>query len=268
MKKLVLIFLILGLFFTSAWSQKTCVIANAENHVPIREALIHTDNNHWARTDYRGYWTMKYQFDSATVSKPGFLKTTVYLKNLPDTLFLLPEAQQLGTVEVWGKNQQQVRTMEEQAHEAAKDTPSMNSGVSFDFAKLLDKRGRRDAKHLKTARTIMGEYGRKDPIVSAYEQATGKKYELHRPEKQNAPLGQRGLVDLSSYQQSSTSSQQDSSSDKQTPSVEETFNSAANAIDTEGKPVDSSSALKESGKSEKKKKKTQVFIESSVGITM
>ena len=110
MKKLLLmicLLMIVGL----AKAQKTCVIASAEDHVPIREALIHTDNNHWARTDYRGYFTMKYQFDSATVSKQGYLKTTIYLKNLPDTVFLLPESQQLGTVEVWGKNQQHVRDM-------------------------------------------------------------------------------------------------------------------------------------------------------------
>ena len=63
--------LLLLLIGQEARAQKTCVIASAENHVPIREALIHTNNNHWARTDYRGYWSMRYQFDSATVSKPG-----------------------------------------------------------------------------------------------------------------------------------------------------------------------------------------------------
>ena len=50
MKKLLLmicLLMIVGL----AKAQKTCVIASAEDHVPIREALIHTDNNHWARTE-------------------------------------------------------------------------------------------------------------------------------------------------------------------------------------------------------------------------
>ena len=69
--------LLLLLIGQEARAQKTCVIASAENHVPIREALIHTNNNHWARTDYRGYWNMRYQFDSATVSKPGFIRTTI-----------------------------------------------------------------------------------------------------------------------------------------------------------------------------------------------
>ena len=104
MKKTILMIVLVCWAVAMVRAQKTCVIANAEDHVPVREALIHTDNNHWARTDYRGYWTMKYQFDSATVSKPGFLKTTIYLKNLPDTVFLLPQSHQLREVEVWGEN--------------------------------------------------------------------------------------------------------------------------------------------------------------------
>ena len=95
MKKIIFLMITLLSMASMVYAQKTCVIASAEDHVPIREALIHTNNNHWARTDYRGYWSMKYQFDSATVSKSGFLKTTVYLKELPDTVFLIPESTQL-----------------------------------------------------------------------------------------------------------------------------------------------------------------------------
>ena len=112
MKRIILILtVLLAMLGQVAYAQKTCVIASAENHVPIREALIHTNNNHWARTDYRGYWTMRYQFDSATVSKPGFMKATIRYKELPDTLFLLPDAKQLGEVIVWGKNQEGIKNM-------------------------------------------------------------------------------------------------------------------------------------------------------------
>lgn len=221
MKKLILMLMMVCLNYSLVQAQKTCVIANAEDHVPIREALIHTDNNHWARTDYRGYWTMKYQFDSATVSKQGFLKTTVYLKNLPDTLFMIPESHQIGTVEVWGKNQQHVRDMEQQIKNDAASTPRQSSGASFDLANMLDKRGRRDHKHLKNAQKILGDYDKKDPIVSAYEQATGKKYQLKAPDIRVVPKDE--------------SSEQD---------------------DADEKP-----------KEKKEKKKTQVFVESSVGVS-
>lgn len=154
---MILISLCLSLPLVKA--QKSCVIASAEDHVPIREALIHTNNNHWARTDYRGYFTMRYPFDSATVSKTGYLKTTVYLASLPDTVFLLPEARQLGEVEVWGKNQEHVRKIEESIQERVDQDPLLGSstagGTSFDAANLLDKRGRRDAHHLKKAKKVL-----------------------------------------------------------------------------------------------------------------
>lgn len=157
-------------------AQKACVIASAENHVPIREALIHTDNNHWARTDYRGYFTMRYQFDSATVSKPGFVKTTIYLKNLPDTVFLLPESHQIGEVTVWGKDQEHVRQMEKDIQDKVNSIPTSPTGIGFDAFGWMDRQGRRDQKHLKKAKELFKEMDRKDPIVDAYEKATGQKF--------------------------------------------------------------------------------------------
>ena len=180
MKKTILMIVLVCWAVAMVRAQKTCVIANAEDHVPVREALIHTDNNHWARTDYRGYWTMKYQFDSATVSKPGFLKTTIYLKNLPDTVFLLPQSHQLREVEVWGENMPGIKGIQNDAHRQAEiGGANAPSGASFDLAKMLDKRGRRDSKHLREAQKIFGEMDRKDPIVAAYEKATGKKYSVN-----------------------------------------------------------------------------------------
>lgn len=176
MKRILLIIVAWVIIVSLASAQKTCVIANADDHVPIREALIHTNNNHWARTDYRGYWTMKYQFDSATVSKPGFVKTTVYLKTLPDTLFLLPESHQLGTVVVWGKDKEGINRMKEQVGQEALEAATPPSGASFDFANMLDKRGRRDQKHMKKAHELFKEMEeKKDPIVDAYEKAIRQK---------------------------------------------------------------------------------------------
>jgi hypothetical protein len=170
-------------------AQKSCVIASAEDHVPIREALIHTDNNHWARTDYRGYFEMKYAFDSATVSKQGYVKTTIYLKELPDTVFLLPESRQLGTVEVWGKNQEHIVHIENQAEQAAKEAVRYRPKTSileFDVVDWFNQRDNRDYRHLKKARKILQEADRKqkDPIVDAYEQVTGKSYTVKPPESE------------------------------------------------------------------------------------
>lgn len=187
MKRMILIFVVLlAMIGQVAYAQKTCVIASAEDHVPIREALIHTNNNHWARTDYRGYWTMRYQFDSATVSKPGYVKATIRYKELPDTVFLLPEAKQLGEVTVWGKNQENVGKVKSQAcQEAVEAGRNAALGhtrlVGFDLGNMMDSQGRCDQKHLKEARKVFSKMENKDPLINAYEKATGKKYELNNP---------------------------------------------------------------------------------------
>lgn len=171
----------------SGKAQKTCVIASAEDHVPIREALIHTNNNHWARTDYRGYWTMRYQFDSATVSKPGYIKATIRYKELPDTVFLLPEAKQIGEVTVWGKNQEHIENMENNIQEKINSIPTSPTGIGFNAFGWMDKQGRRDRKHKEQAQKIFKQMDKKDPVVSAYEQATGKTYELKNPLEKSSP---------------------------------------------------------------------------------
>lgn len=162
---------------TPAMAQKTCVIADAETHVPIRDALVHTDNGVWARTDYRGYFTIKYPFDSAEVSKKGYVSTTIYLENLPDSVFLLPEAQQLTTVEVWGKANESINHMADQIQEEVAEQPRAVTGIGFDLGGLFDQRARRDRKHLKKAKELMRQMdGQGDPVIEEYEQATGRKY--------------------------------------------------------------------------------------------
>ncbi len=176
MKRIFLIGILVLAMVGLARAQKTCVIASAEDHVPLREALIHTDNNHWARTDYRGYFNMRYHFDSATVSKPGYVKTTIRYQELPDTVFLLPESRQIGEVTVWGKNMEHIDEMEENVKHKILDDPQPITGIGINALGWLDKQGNRDRKHLKQAKKVFKELDRRDPIVEAYEKATGKKY--------------------------------------------------------------------------------------------
>ena len=69
------------------------------------------------------------------------------------------------------------------------DEPALGicgSGIVDLLAEMLlsgwmDKQGSRDRKHKKQAQEIFKKMDRKDPIVSAYEKATGKKYELKNP---------------------------------------------------------------------------------------
>jgi len=140
-----------------------------EDHLPIKGALIHTNTNHWARTLYTGQFAMKYAFDSAKITKQGYLPLTIYIDNLPDTVFLLPEAKQIDEVTIYGEGQNHVNKMTEKIRQAAKEAATPANGLSLDILGVLDSRGRRDAKHHRKAIQIIKEHEEAgDPIVNAY----------------------------------------------------------------------------------------------------
>nr|MBP7472864.1 hypothetical protein [Prevotella sp.] len=185
MKRLSII-LLFAFIVSAINAQRTCVIADMETHLPIKEVLIHTNTNHWARTNYTGQFSMTYAFDSATVSKPGYIATTVYLNELPDTVYLLPQAQQLKEVQVWGKDSKHITDMQKLVTRNLSDYVAKPAGASaaFDFGNILDARGRRDAHHSRDAHGIINDLENTgDPIVNAYEktmQELGKESKIKK----------------------------------------------------------------------------------------
>lgn len=178
MSRFVVLFVSL-VYVVTVHAQRTCVVADMENHVPIKDAVIHTNTNHWARTDYRGYFAMSYAFDSASVYKSGYVKAYVYRQNLPDTVFLLPESHQLNEVEVLGKDMQQhsVDMMQKAGQDAGKNADVSRGLVNFDAFGWMDRRGIRDRKHRRQAQGIISNLDKdsEDPILDAYHKALQKK---------------------------------------------------------------------------------------------
>lgn len=172
MKRNILL-LVLLLACTYVWGQHSCVIADMESRLPLKDALIHTNTNHWAKTDYTGQFEMKYYFDSLTVSKNGYVKVTVRLEAIPDTIFLLPQARQLTEVQVWGTKEQHLRDMMDHIRTNISQTPSSTSGIGgMDFLGWLDRRAKRDARHKRKAGEVFRELDKAgDPIEEAYKQA-------------------------------------------------------------------------------------------------
>ncbi len=162
----------------SVMAQKSCVIADAETHVPLKDVLIHTDNDKWARTDYMGYWTIKGSFVSAEVKRPGYLTTRVKLETLPDTLFMIPAAKQLKEVEIWGEYERSAKNMNEMIRKDA--AQHGDKGLSGnDFLGFLDRRANRDKRHLEQAKRKEKEENEKktweDVLKEAYDESQQKK---------------------------------------------------------------------------------------------
>ncbi|GEM_PF-2130484 len=156
-RPITIICLLAGWMETSA--QRTCVIADMETRKPIHNALIMTDTHHGARTNLYGYFEMKYNFDSATVSHPSFFSLKVKRTTLPDTVFLLRKTHLLQEVTIYGTDlrKQSISSVQNAARRAAAEAPTPGGGtvnITFDFANLLDRRRRHDRKQLKKLQEI------------------------------------------------------------------------------------------------------------------
>ncbi len=150
------------------------VVADMETRVPIRKAVVTTKDGYRDSTNYRGIVHIPKDFDTLRVYKAGYLMTRLSLKEAGDTTFLIPSGSSLREVTVWGKdgsnraNDNMAGGLRQAIREGAAAAPK---GIaSFDFANMIDRRGRRDRKHLKKVKAAFDKMDKldDDPIVNAY----------------------------------------------------------------------------------------------------
>lgn len=158
------------------------VVADMETHVPVRGAIVSTKSGYRDTTNYRGICYIPAQFDTLSVSHSKYLTERLLAGEAKNSTFLLPNFHRLSEVTVWGKHNLSALDGIDDAlkKEAPAHTPApagVGLVVTFDFAKMLDKRYRRDMKHLRKTRKVFKEMDKddEDPIVNAYKEAMEEK---------------------------------------------------------------------------------------------
>jgi hypothetical protein len=160
------------------------VVADMETHVPVRGVIVSTKSGYRDTTNYRGICYIPTKFDTLSVSHGKYLTERLTMKEIKDTTYLIPNSHQLSEVTVWGDGTPSVsKGLTEQVRQIFRD--NTRGGLSFDFAKMLDKRYRRDMKHLRKTREIFKEMDKddEDPIVRAYKEAMEEKKRAAEKEK-------------------------------------------------------------------------------------
>lgn len=158
------------------------VVADIETRVPVRGAIVATKNGYRDTTNYRGVCFIPVQFDTISVMQAKYLTERLTLKETKDSTYLIPNSHQITEVTVWGDGQPKVtKGLQDAITQAAKESAPVHSGIGFDFANLLDRRGRRDRKHLEKTRGLFNQIDQsKDPIVEAYKKAMEEQKEKER----------------------------------------------------------------------------------------
>ncbi len=155
--------------------RRKLVVIDIETKVPMRNVIVSTKDGYRDTTNWRGVCYVPAEFDTLTVFKHNYIPERLLAKEVKDTTSLIPAGSAIGEVTVWGKNDinQQIKK-----GVGYNPLPSPKSGIigSFDLANILDRRGRRDRKHLRIVRQKFQEMDTTgDPIVDAYNKAMEEK---------------------------------------------------------------------------------------------
>lgn len=165
---------------------KKLVVIDIETKVPMRGVIVSTKHGYRDTTNWRGICHVPAAFDTLTVFKHNYIPERLVANELKDTTVLIPSGSAISEVTVWGKN-----NINQNVKKGIEDQPLPNPSnaaisYSFDFANLIDRRGRRDRKHLRNVKQKFQELDvTGDPIVEAYNKAIEeKRLEAEKKEKE------------------------------------------------------------------------------------
>lgn len=168
-------FLWLMLQFAPLHAQQVLVCDGA-SHFPIRDVLVMADGKRVGMTTWEGLIQLPDSFQTASFKKKGYAAEKLLREEvLRDTVFLFPAEHYLDEVVVVGKQMVDGRALLEKMpkRDILEKRPRAVLG-GFDLGVMLDKRYRRDKRHVAQLREVfkkMDKIGEKeDPILKAYRE--------------------------------------------------------------------------------------------------
>ena len=173
--RLFLFFLWLLLPLSSLQAQKV-LVCDWATRFPIRDVLVSVDGKNVGLTTWQGIINLPDSFQTASFKKKGYTPEKLFRSEvLRDTVFLFPAEHYLDEVVVIGKQvingRETLKKMPKR--DILEDGPSGGLG-GFDLGLILDKRYRRDRRHVRELREIFkkmdGLEDKEDPILKAYRQ--------------------------------------------------------------------------------------------------
>ena len=173
--RLVLFFLWLLLPLSSLQAQKVLVCDGA-TRFPIRDVLVGVDGKNVGFTTWQGIINLPDSFQIATFKKKGYAPEKLFRSEvLRDTVFLFPAEHYLDEVVVIGKQVVDGRELlKKMPKRDILEKKPAHSLLEFDVGLMLDKRLRRDRKHVEKLREVFkkmdGLEDKEDPILKAYRQ--------------------------------------------------------------------------------------------------
>lgn len=143
--------------------QRRIIVLDMDTRQPVKGVAVKADRHPIAETDLLGRVSVPVVFDSITFSHVRYEHERLLHAEVSDTMYLLPKEHMLPEVNVTAASPQMLAMFKAWALQGAMMGAAEAPGgiVSFDFANMLDRRGRRDKKHLERAKEILKEWDKK-----------------------------------------------------------------------------------------------------------
>ena len=161
--------------FSSLQAQKV-LVCDGPTRFPIRDVLVSADGKNVGLTTWQGIINLPDSFQTATFKKKGYAPEKLLRDEvLCDTVFLFPAEHYLDEVVVIGKQVVDGRELlKKMPKRDILEKKPAHSLLEFDVGLMLDKRLRRDRKHVEKLREVFkkmdGLDDKEDPILKAYRQ--------------------------------------------------------------------------------------------------
>lgn len=146
-----------------AMAQREILFLDSDTRQPIAGVSVNTDEGETATSDKRGIATLSIPFDTVRFSHLKYSPEMLLKAEVPDTMLLIPTVHllpEVSVVELAPEIKMQIKGWVAQA--AAEGAAMAPSGIaSFDFANMIDRRRRRDRKHLEKAKEVLEKWDKK-----------------------------------------------------------------------------------------------------------
>ena len=144
----------------TAEAQRKITVLDVETLQPIEGVTVRVDSCQAVITDRQGVVTVAERFDSISFSHVLYERERLAFAEVGDTMQMFPSAMMLPEVQVVSVSPELLSSIKEGIAQIVAAQPPQPL-ARFDMARLLDRRWRRDQKHLKQAEKIIEEYDKK-----------------------------------------------------------------------------------------------------------
>ncbi|MBO4315702.1 MAG: hypothetical protein IKX24_07545 [Prevotella sp.] len=147
----------------SVKAQRRILLLDSDTNQPIEGVSVSTDQGETTTSDKKGIATLSVPFDTVRFSHLKYSSEMLKREEVRDTLFLIPTVHMLPEVTVSELAPEIKMLIKGWVAQAVTEGAAMApQGIaSFDFANMLDRRRRRDKKHLEKAKEVLEKWDEK-----------------------------------------------------------------------------------------------------------